>query len=180
MGVSACKCISPIPSLQGACPCLDYTLTTLSHCCRRKLNLLTRVELEAPIPEGDIKGKQRNCAISESGQQGALGSLHSPPHPEIGLSPAWYAIAHDKRSYQPTHKKRGPTVFSGILRKSQSKIVVQNFTISQVCKFVFESYGAAHALPCFVEVFSGKLKFQELFCSLLEQNCMNDREVTAG
>ena len=70
--------------------------------------------------------------------------------------------------------------FSVILRKSQSKIVVQNFTISQVCDFVIESYGAAHALPCFVEVFSGKLKFQEFFCSLREQNWMNDHEVTAG
>ena len=83
-------------------------------------------------------------------------------------------------TYKLAHEKRGLTVFSVILRNSQSKIVVHNFTISQACDFILESYGAAHALPCFVEVFNGKLKFQEFFCSLLERNWMNDREVTAG
>ena len=48
------------------------------------------------------------------------------------------------------HEKRGLAVFSVILRKTLSKIVVQNFTILQVCAFVFELYDAAHALPCFV------------------------------
>ena len=91
----------------------------------------------------------------------------------------WHALHKWSGHYELAHEKRGLTAFSVIVRKSQSKIVVQNFTILQVCDFVLESYGAAHALPCFIEV-NGKLKFQEFFCSLLEQNRMNDREVTAG
>ena len=80
---------------------------------------------------------------------------------------------------EPAHRKRGPTAFIVILRKSHSKIAVQNFTISEVCDFVFKSYGAAHGLPCFVELFNRKLKFQAFFCSLLERNPMDAREVTA-
>ena len=70
----------------------------------------------------------------------------------------WHEPTRDWSTYEPAHEKRGLTAFSVILGKSQSKIVVQNFSISQVCDLVFESYDAAHARPCFVEVVKRKLK----------------------
>ena len=78
---------------------------------------------------------------------------------------------------EPADEKRGRVAFGLDLRKSQSKIVVYNFTISQVCDFVFESFGALHETPCFAVVFNKKAKVQGFCCSLLERNWMNEVEV---
>ena len=79
-----------------------------------------------------------------------------------------------------THGKRGLTTFSMSLRKSQSKNVMQNFMISPVGGFVFEPYGTMHALPCFVEVFNGMLKFQAFFYDVLKRDWMKDCKTMAG